>query len=255
MIELGVATSVAKDNHFSWQDTVDYALNQNLNSIQFYVPQNKNLPQISSPANFKNTYLHLPINYDSNLKELILFATEFKRNYNSNKLIIHQNESLSFQDTNEIIEKINWAGFLVGIENEGSENLNSFFELIEYLSKSDSKFYAVLDIHRFYFNYCAKYKEETIFKVICQLLDFCSKSKLNIVLHVIDSKLFKSNRDDWVPMFEGIVPYSQLLKYISDIQINMESLIFEYESYDSVTNSLENFKKFDYNTGKYHPEM
>ena len=40
MIELGVATSVAKDNHFSWQDTVDYALNQNLNSIQFYVPQN-----------------------------------------------------------------------------------------------------------------------------------------------------------------------------------------------------------------------
>ncbi len=254
MIDLGVATSVAKNNNFSWQDTVDFASSLKLNSIQFYIPQNRILPQVSNLIKFENIYLHIPNDYDLILDELILFTSNFKKLYDSDKLIIHQKESLSFQETKKIAEQLNCAGLQVGIENEGTKNLYSYLELIEFLSKSDTKFYIVLDIHRFYFNYVAKYKEEVIFKVICQLLDFCSKSKINMVLHVIDSKSFKSNRSDWVPLFEGIIPYSQLFKYISTNKIDIESIIFEYESYLSVTKSLENLKKIDYNSGKNQPE-
>jgi hypothetical protein len=254
MIDLGVATSIAKDNHFSWQDTVDYARKQNLNSIQYYVPQNKILPITSNLANLENTYLHLPIDYDSKTEELILFSKDFKSNYNSNKLIFHQKESLVFQKTKEVIEKFNQAGFLVGVENEGSKDLNSYYELVNFLSESNVKFYAVLDIHRFYCNYSDKFENELIFEMICKLIDFCSKSGIKIVMHIIDSKSFKINRDDWVPLFEGIVPYPQLLNYISKMKITIESIIFEYEATAPLTNSLENLKNFDYNYNKIQSE-
>jgi len=246
MIDLGVATSIAKENNFSWQDTVDFTLRYNLNTIQFYNTHNNILPKISNISNFKNIYLHLPIEYDLKLEELILFATEFKKIYNSSNLIIHQKEYLSFQETNEIIGKFNKAGFFVGIENEGNEDLRSYNNLIQYLSKNKSNFFVVPDIHRLYFNYVKNYSEKEIYNEICEILDLCKVIGSKIVLHVIDSISYKSNRNDWVAMFRGILPYSNLLKYISEKRIDIESMIFEYESYSPVINSLENFKKNDY---------
>lgn len=251
MIDIGVATSVARDNSFSWDDTVDFTLFHKLNSIQFYVPQNKILTKIPDHKYFKNIYLHLPIEYDLNTDELLVFASNFKTYFNSNKLIIHQKESLSLQETFEIIEKYNNAGFFVGIENEGSQDINSYFDLINFLSWQKCKFFVVPDIHRFYFNFALKHDESIIYKKIIKIFKYCNNSDIKIILHVIDSMSFKSNRNDWIPIFEGIVPYSRLFKFISNHHINIESLIFEYENYDHVTNSLENIKKFDYNTGKY----
>jgi len=246
MIDLGVATSIAKENNFSWQDTVDFALEHKLNTIQFYVTQNSILPQISNASNIKNIYLHLPIDYDLKINELILFAKDYRKLYKSNKLIIHQKESLSSQQTHEIISKYYHVGFLVGIENEGNEDLRSFQKLIQYLSKNKSKFFVVPDIHRFYFNYQINYSENEIYNEICKIFNLCKVFGSRIVLHVIDSISYKSNRNDWVSMFKGIIPYSNLLNYISEKRIDIESIIFEYESYNPVIKSLDNLKKIDY---------
>jgi len=246
MIDLGVATSIAKENNFSWQDTVDFAIRYNLSTIQFYLTQNNNLPKTSNYSNFKNIYLHLPLEYDLKIKELILFALDFRKLYDSNKLIIHQKESLSFLETYEIIKIYNQAGFVVGIENEGNKDLRSYQKFIQYLSKNKSNFFVVPDIHRLYFNYAKNYSEKEIYNEICDIFDLCKVNESRIVLHVIDSISYKSNRNDWVAMFKGILPYSNLLNFISKKRIDIESMIFEYESPNPVIKSLENLKKIDY---------
>ena len=106
MIDLGVATSIAKKNNYSWQDTVDFALKHNLNTIQFYVTQNKIIPQLKNFSNFKNIYLHLPIDYDLFHAELIAYSENFREYFNSNKLIIHQKESLPFDVIKSLIKRI-----------------------------------------------------------------------------------------------------------------------------------------------------
>ena len=73
MINLGVATSIAKDNQYSWQDTVNFAKSINLTAIQFYLPQNKIIPKISNFKNFNNIYLHLPNDYDVNLNGFFFY--------------------------------------------------------------------------------------------------------------------------------------------------------------------------------------
>lgn len=251
MIDLGVATSIASNNHYSWQDTVNFTKDYNLNTIQFYIPQETVLPQLSEYSDYKNCYLHFPNDYNVNLEKYIKFSKKFKLFYNTKKVIIHQKEDQVLRETKIIVNKCNLNNLAVGIENEGSAELYSYFKLIEYLQKSKLNIFAVIDIHRFYYNYISKYKSEEFIEMITKLLRFCHSSKINIILHVIDSKSFNSNRYDWVPIFEGIIPYSKLLDYIFKENIYIESIIFEYESLFNVIKSLENMKKFGYYNDKY----
>ena len=244
MTDLGVATSIAKNNQFSWQDTIDFTLSLKLNSIQFYLPHNKILPEISNIYKFKNIYLHLPNDYDSGLNELISISSEYKKSYKSDKILFHQKESLSNERTLDIIKKFNHQGLVVGIENDGGKELYSYYELIEFFTMNKVKFFAVLDIHRFYHDYYEKHETEMILEMIFKLFNLYSQNKIKIVLHIIDSKSFSSDRNMWVPLLNGIVPYPDIFNLISKKQIDIESIIFEYESKKSVSSSLKNLKKY-----------
>ena len=244
MIDLGVATSIAKDNQYSWQDTVDFANSLDLNTIQFYIPLYKILPKISNIENFKNIYLHLTNDYYTNLNKSISVSSEFIKSYKSNKLIFHQIESISNEKYLDLIKKYNQAGLLVGIENDKGNDLYSYSELIEYLSKNEVKIFAVIDVHRFFHDYYNKFEDYLILDEILKLLALCSENKINIVLHIIDSKSFKSDHNMWVPFLNGVVPYSRIFDFILNKNINIESVIFEYESKEPVVSSLTNFKKY-----------
>lgn len=251
MIDLGVGTNIASINQFSWQDTVNFTNYYNLNTIQFYIPEDILLPQLSEYSRYKNCYLHFPNDYDVNLEKYITFSKKFQKLYQSSKVIIHQKESQSIEETKYIIDKCNLHNLAVGIENEGSADLYSYFKLIEYLQISKLKIFAVIDIHRFYYNYISKCKAAEIFDMIGNLLSFCNSTKIKNVLHIIDSNSFNSDREDWVPIFEGIIPYAKLLEYIFKENIYIESIVFEYESFINVIKSLENMIKFGYYNNKY----
>lgn len=251
MIALGVATSISKENQYSWQTTTEFAKNHNINSIQFYYPKNKSLPKIRNFPKFKNIYLHLPQDYDSRVEELIEFAIEFRKLYNSNKIIIHQKDNLSFESLKQIIKIFNQAGFIIGIENESEKDINSFYEVIVSLHRCGVDFFVVPDIHRFYYNYSNLNTDKEIYDSIIEILRFCNYSDIKIVLHVIDSISFKSNRNDWVALFDGIVPYKKLFKLLWQKHITVESLIFEYENFKYVINSLENLTNFNYYLANY----
>jgi hypothetical protein len=250
MIDVGVATSIAFDNQYSWQDTYDFAITNQLNSIQFYVTPDYRLPIISDFKHFKNIYLHLPIDYDVRVKDLMLFINNFVTKYHSKKLIIHQKEGLTFQKQASIIREYYENKLLVGVENEGQQDLGIFLDLIQFLNQTGIKFFVIVDIHRYFFNYIDKYEDKEIFLMILETLDYCKNNNLPIVLHVIDSMSFKGDRQDWIAILEGIVPYRQLFKTILKKKIDIESIIFEYENYQHVKKSLDNLKKFDYNIGK-----
>jgi hypothetical protein len=244
MIDLGVATSVAKDNHYSWQDTIDFANSLDLNTIQFYVPHNKILPTILNIENFKNIYLHLTNDYSDALNKSISISSEFKKSYKSNKIIIHQNESFSNKKHLDLTNNFNQAGSLVGIENDGGNDLYSYSELIKYLNTSEIKFFAVIDVHRFFHDNYNKIKEDLILDEILKLLVLCTENEINIVLHIIDSRSFNSDHNMWVPFLKGNVPFSKLFEFILNKNIIIESLIFEYESKGMVLSSVKNFKEY-----------
>jgi hypothetical protein len=244
MIDLGVATSIAKDNQYSWQDTVNFANSLDLNTIQFYVPRNKIIPKISNIENFNNIYLHLPNDYYTYLNESVSGSTNFVKLYKSNKIIIHQNESISNKKYLDLIKNSNQAGLLVGIENDGGKDLYSYSELIKYLNTSEIKPFAVIDVHRFFHDYFNKYKEDFILDEILKLLVLCKRNNINIVLHIIDSKSFNSDHNMWVPFLNGSIPYSRIFEFISNKNIIIESLVFEYESKGLVLTSVKNFKKY-----------
>jgi hypothetical protein len=244
MIDLGVATSILKDNQYSWKDTIDFALSLNLNSIQFYLPKNKIIPRISEINKFKNLYLHLPNDFDSKLDESISYSSSFQKSYRSDKIIFHQNKSISNEKTLILIKKFNDKGLVVGLENDGGQELYSYCDLIEYLSLNKVKLFSVLDIHRFYFNYYKQYGIDDVHDMIEKLLSLCSESDLGIVLHVVDSKSFNSDRKMWVPLLTGRVPYSEIFNFLSKKEINVDSMIFEFESKAQVLSSIKNFRKY-----------
>ena len=88
MINLGIASSIAKRYDYSWEYTVDFCARHNLNLIQFYW-QNP-IPRIKSPKilDIPQRYLHLPVKADTSLTfpEISALCADFSEHYKSNNL-------------------------------------------------------------------------------------------------------------------------------------------------------------------------
>lgn len=243
MFDLGIATSVAKNHNYSWKFTSETAKSVNLRTIQFYLPENCKIPIIDNYEYFDNIYLHLPNDYIHNAKRYLLAARSFSENYHSNNLVIHQNESLLHKDFLDSISIYIQNGFRVGIENEASTNLYSYLDLIEYLIQNKVKIFSVLDFHRFFNNFYDQYNSELILDMIFRFLAFYVNSDLKIVMHLIDSKSFSSDRRFWTKILNGILPYREIFSYILKKQIKVESIILEYETTELVKESIPILRK------------
>ncbi|MFC2088336.1 hypothetical protein ACFLSX_01950 [Calditrichota bacterium] len=237
MFDLGIATSVAKKQNYSWQKTTEIAKSLSLKAIQFYLPQNGKIPIVDVSSYFNNIYLHLPNTYHLQIKQNLLAAEEFYDIYSSKKIIVHQNENLSNKENLETISNFAQKGFKVGIENEAKTNLYSYIELIKYLYQNNMNIFSVIDFHRFYCNFHKQFNPELIFDMILRLFDLCVVNKIDTVIHLIDSNSFSSERKYWTPILNGILPYTEIFSYI------IKSIILEYETEELIGKSISNFKK------------
>lgn len=243
MIDLGVATSIAKRYQYSWQHTINYCLTNGLDAIQFYLLQALSIQNITAGNSISKKYLHLPTNFPENHKNIIAACMQFKSFYKSDKLIVHQNEALTIRNQIDIISKLTDSGFVVGIENEGERDLKLYIKLLEKCKLAQKNFFAVLDIHRFFHDYCKIYACEIIQDEIIRILRWCNDSETSILLHVIDSKSFSGDRQYWCPIFNGLVPYSDIFGYIRDKNISIESIILEYETEYNTMSSIEALRR------------
>lgn len=242
MIDLGVSTSIAKKYQYSWKYTIDYCLENNLEAIQFYLSQIE-IPKISAGCTIVKKYLHLPVLLQGNLNPILNACNEYRTYYKSNKLIIHQKESISINSQIKTILLFTNQGYKIGLENDGGDNLKSYFKLIESYYRLDDNVFAVLDVHRFFHNHYHIYPKEIILDEVIRTLKWCKQMNINIVLHAIDSTSFGGDREFWCPIFKGLIPYRDIFFYLVNKEIYIESVIFEFETEDNTSMSITALKK------------
>ncbi len=232
MFKLGVATSIAKKQHYSWEYTVDFCARYNLNLIQFYwqnpIPLIKKLESLDIPLRF----LHLPVEVDSamNFPEFSSkICSDFSKFYKSNNLIVHQQTDQSNGVDDKLISRLNALHFRVGLENDYSKSLTGFKSKLKICQSKHFPIFVVFDIHKFFNRFYLRHSVEQILQASLELFLYCRKLNLTLILHIIDSKSFDSDRDSWCPLFEGILPYRHIFDLIKKYQISCEGIILEYE--------------------------
>ena len=242
MVDIGVATSIAKKYNYSWDITAQFCEKHLLTAIQFYLSSNFEIPELSLPSTIGKRYLHLPADVYDNPEKYFSVCNRFRSLYQTDKLVLHQDCTFSPNDQVSIIREFNKQGFIVGIENENTKGLSNYLELLKLNISSGNKAFCVLDIHKFFNIFHKDCHLELIKDAITRILSYCKKYDINILLHIIDSKSFQGDRNHWRPMFKGIVPYTEIINYISEKAIDIDAVIFEYENESLVIESLENLK-------------
>jgi len=244
MFDIGIATSIAKHKNYSWSYTAKCANTLNVTSVQLYLPSDNIIPDIRNTKNYSNRYLHLPNDYFIKISTYLDCIKIFQKRYKSSKIIIHQNDNLNKDQYSEIISLFNKNSIMVGMENESYTEIDTYLDLVESLSKANDNVFAVLDVHRFYHNFHGRFDRLKITNAIMTFIDFCAKNQLKVVIHVIDSISYDSDRKKWVPVFHGIVPYKEIFNYLLKIELPIESIILEYESMENIIESINNINSF-----------
>jgi len=241
MFELGVATSIAKKHQYSWDYTIDFCLHHDLNLIQFYWQTPFPSCKWKNALQIKKRYLHLDEIAEADYKNVLNGCQTFKQYYDSNKLILHQEKTWESDNLCGLINRLNGQGFMVGIENHAGMLPSDFITLIKKCHYLGQKIFVVLDVHKFFHRFHKLNSIEKILNVLNRLLLLCGQLNLTLVLHIIDSQSFESDRDSWCPLFNGIVPYRLVFDIISSNSIHCEGMILEYE--DDL-NTLESINRF-----------
>ena len=243
MIDIGVATSIAKKYDYSWQFTIEFCLKQGLDSIQFYMPTDYIIPNIPSALKIANKYLHLPPNFLANETETFQACDNFVSYYRSNKLIMHQNDSYSPDRLRSIILAFNHKEFQIGLENDGNNSIENYYNLLHAYLSSNMNVFPVLDVHRFFHDFYKIFHFEIILDMIIRILNLCARFEKKVVLHIVDSTTFSSDRLHWCNVFQGLVPYRDIFNYINRKQILIETIIFEYEAENITIESIKKIKE------------
>jgi hypothetical protein len=244
MLELGVATSIAKKFGYSWDHTIDFCLQHQLNLIQFY--WQTPLPILCTPdiLKLKRRYFHLDKISLSGHSEILDTCKQFKGGYDSDRLILHQEQNWESGKTGTLIRDLNDLGFIAGIENHDGKSLPDFGALIEKCCNLGNHIFVVLDAHKFFYCFHRKHSAEEIRTALGELLLFCHQLNLTLVLHIIDSHSFEADRLAWCPVFDGLIPYRFIFDIIIHNAIPCDGIILEYEVESHAVESIRRLRKY-----------
>ncbi len=236
-LNIGIATSVARDQHFSWKTTFQLARGAGLLHVQFYVDSlariqsNKSL--IAQNVDGMDFFFHLPSLNDPEIaKTMIKTILEIRQK--PTLFIVHQNYLHNLQSIASSTENL-----LFAVENDqpNAEPLE-FLELVK-----ENNFTPVLDIPRFYHQNFGKRKLSEISCQIFELIEHLLTMDARFLIHAIDfDRLSSGNRETWCPLFEGIVPWTKILEMVCNRQEFLKSFILEYENWDMTQKSLRNLQ-------------
>ncbi len=236
LIPIGIASSVASESGFNWMKTVEIANKLDVSVLQLHLSQY--CPEFdwdTNLADFNQVYMHLPANfYHSNP-----FINSIKTL--SNKPLLIQHECYLNQKDVLFFKKYQ---FFLGFENDPNNNLNNYFKQIKKLYSEDINLSAVLDLPRFFQQFQIKYKEKEIYNYIIQILEWCKDINIPVIIHAIDIDDYNAEPSKWVPIFEGILPWKNLLFYVVEKSIPVQSIIFEYEDVVNTEKSVYSLREW-----------
>jgi hypothetical protein len=246
MFNLGVATSIAKNDQYSWDFTIDFCIRHDLDLIQFFW-QNP-IPRINLPEilDIPQRFLHLPVESNSAISfpQLSALCTDFATYYKSNRLILHQQIDCHHEVEDKWIEQLAALNFSIGLENDYSKSLTGFQSALSVFQRKRHPIFVVFDIHKFFNRFYQVHTKEQILQTIADLFLFSRELNLTMILHIIDSGSFDADRNSWCPVFAGILPYRQIFNLIKKYQVDCAGLILEYEDELMATESIKLLREF-----------
>jgi hypothetical protein len=232
MFNVGIASSIARKQDYSWEYTIDFCARHNLRLIQFYwqnpIPRIKKLETLDIPQR----YLHLPVKADITMSfpEFSALCADFSEYYKSNNLIMHQQRAPIIDGVDaKLISQLNELQFRLGLENDDSKSLTGFQSGLDFCCRRNFRIFTVFDIHKFFHRFYRTHTVEQIVQACADTLLYCRKLNLTMLLHIIDSHSFDAGRDSWCPVFDGVIPYRQIFELIKTSQVCCEGIILEYE--------------------------
>jgi len=237
--EIGIASSVAKAENYSWPQTIRYANLWNVKLIQLYLSNGfeKQLADLENQFDLSNyrIYWHLSDDFLSNSLSNLKYITRYSCNF-----IIHENTLRTIGALPEKLQTIN-----LYIEND-NKYPNSCLGYLSFISEKFTQadyFYSAFDIPRFFEQNHLNFPFDEIEKISLNILDYLVQSGREFMLHLIDLGNLDAQRSDWKTLFSGILPIKVLLKRVLNLNRSIP-VILEYESPEQCFNSIQALTNF-----------
>jgi len=235
-IPFGIASSVAATSGFDWMKTIEIANQLEVSDIQFHLNQyNPSFDWDGNLSSFNDVYVHLPPNFK--------FSHPFIKSVGriSNRPFLIQHERYLNQ---EDITYFKEHQLPLGFENDQNNNLNAYFDRLKQLSLSGLNLSAVMDCPRFYHQFYQHHSEEEILNQIISIFEWCKENQIPVTLHVIDIANYNQDHSNWVPIFDGILPWDNILSYVLESLIPVKSIILEYEDEANTEKSVYSLREW-----------
>jgi hypothetical protein len=237
-VRLGIASSIAKESGFSWEQTIADADRLGVSLVQLYLPPEpdsiQNYMQLldaSAYAGF-SCYFHLPDSVNSN--QLKRYQQNLGQHSKSALFILHEKY---FSDN--LLDVLLEQQLMIGIENDApGPEIDLYLKRLSQLNKYGINLTVVFDYSRFYAQFYEKYGTAKIAERSAEIIRFCRDHYVPLVLHVIDHWDVKAQRENWTVLFDGRLPWKKLIKNALDKAPVLKSLVFEYENYNHTEQSI-----------------
>ena len=248
--KIGVATSIFAEKGFDALLSFDYVQNHQLGAIQLYMDKGleadkeRILEQQQLAKNSSTKVLcHSPyyLNKEAldgkHIAALRLIFPRGQKNY----VVFHFDENTPTSEALRTIENLNSSGITVALENFYQDqtqaglakNLNRFRNLIAMAKQERLDLIPVIDIPRLFITPFQPFNPTFLVELLLELLE-----NQSIILHLIDSKSPKQDRDDWVAIGSGTIPYTYIFKLLKQYNITVDTAILEYEKESLATSSI-----------------
>lgn len=259
-ILLGTANSVSYNQDYDPIDTLNFARQSEFEMVQIYLNQqliadSQQLKKIKNHLEKQpalRCFFHSDISLSSQL-----FSSDYYKNlysylerFSDFRIIFHYDEKEDLDSILGFLQTIRRPAGKIYIENyfqfrgkaKAEKNLRKFMAIFSLSQNSDSIFYPVLDIPRFFQSKLGFSAEEAL-NWCYQLFNFFGNRKIPLLLHLIDSRSPQQQKSDYCPIGEGYIPYSKIFGFIKKNNVEIEGIIFEYLDKINTLKSRENLKQ------------
>ena len=251
---IGTATSVSKDKNYDALDTLEFAKENDISLVQVYL--NKELstqPALIAEAAFfaeKNNIkliCHLPTALNSSVFEnnTIPRVKELLTHQTQKKIVLHFDEAVHLADALDYIEKLNREGLQVYLENFYADksdtallkNINTFTAIFSAAKKNNLPVTPVIDLPRLFIkNIVNRFDSLFLTELVLHFLNIHSYP---IALHMIDFSNYSQDRNSWVAVGKGLMPYKEIFDFCKSERVVFDLCILEYEDKQRCLHSLK----------------
>lgn len=252
--QISYASSISADKKYDPIDTLEYCKKMSIQMSQLYMDQTlandpAKIKKLSTFAKENNIRLtcHAPKELNNEIIDVDILKpiNNLLKNEEKKIIIIHFDENAPIDEAMITIESLTANGFTVGLENfykaqdeiSVISNIAKYNLLLSLSAEHEFDVIPVLDLPRLFIKGITESTDSLI--LTKTMLANISLLPFPIILHMIDVSDNSQQRDSWVPLGEGELPYKDLLNLIRKSEIEIHHAVLEYESKELADKSLK----------------